>query len=237
MSGEKNPVTANKCLCQLKQPTTMIISWTYFWGKRRTAKLQIDTGKPKTVKSNQRSKLNKMISRAKLLAIALFVMLTAHVSAQTISKQFEIGFNLSQYHKDFGLGINLITPYFVKEKLAIKVGANMQWLENFNGTESTWTTYQNFQLGLRSRSTIVSDKIFIYGEGGVLTILPNSDFSTQNVDFGGYGLFGFEFRPTPRFAYYFELGGVGTGATADEIPGEPLYSNGFLTNVGFRIGL
>jgi len=53
---------------------------------------------------------------------------------------------------------------------------------------------------------------------------------------GGYGLFGFEFKIAPRFAYFIELGAVGTGATADKIESKPVYSNGFLTSVGLKIG-
>ena len=74
-------------------------------------------------------------------------------------------------------------------------------------------------------------------KGGILTILPNSDFSSQSSIFGGYGLFGFEFKPIPKFAYFIELGGAGTGATADKIAGKPIYSNGFLTCVGLRLKL
>ena len=175
--------------------------------------------------------------KTKTLVLALFIMLTTQVTAQTSPNKLEIGFNLSQYQKDFGLGLHLISPYFIKSTIAIKVGANIQWLEYINGTETTWATYQNFQLGIRGRSVIVSDKIFIYGEGGFITILPNSNFSSESSVFGGYGLFGFEFKPSPKFAYFIELGGVGTGATADKIAGKPIYSNGFLTNVGFRIGI
>ena len=121
--------------------------------------------------------------------------------------------------------------------MAIRGGANFQWFENFNGTETTLTTYHNFQLGIRGRSIIVSDKMFIYGEGGFITILPNSDVSSKSTDFGGYGLFGFEFIFNKNFAYFIELGGVGTGAKADKILGKPIFSNGFLTTVGFRIGI
>ena len=67
-------------------------------------------------------------------------------------------------------------------------------------------------------------------------ILPNSDFSSKSLVLGGYGLFGFEFKIAPRFAYFIELGAVGTGATADKIESKPVYSNGFLTNVGLKIG-
>jgi sterol desaturase/sphingolipid hydroxylase (fatty acid hydroxylase superfamily) len=183
----------------------------------------------------------KVSSKTTTLILALLVMLTAQVTAQTsrvcvAPNNFEIGFNMSQYQKDFGVGLHFRSPYFIMKSVAIKVGANLQWLENFNGTETTSTTYQNFQLGVRGRSVMVSENIFVYGEGGILTILPNSDFSSQRFISGGYGLFGFEFKPIPKFGYFIELGGVGTGATADRIESKPVYSNGFLTNVGLRIG-
>ncbi|HET8858906.1 hypothetical protein [Marivirga sp.] len=172
-----------------------------------------------------------------LLMVLLSIMLSGQVSAQTSPNKLEIGFNVSRYQKDIGLGLHLISPYFIKEKIAIKAGANLLWFEYFNGSETTFSLYQNFQLGIKVRNAIFSDKLFMYGEGGFLTILPNSAFSSESSVFGGYGLFGIEFRPSQKAAYFVELGGVGSGAIADKIAGEPKYSNGFLINVGYRIGL
>lgn len=169
--------------------------------------------------------------------MVIMFMLAVATQAQTSYKKVDIGFQLSQYQRDFGVGVHIISPYFLNSTMAIRAGANVQWFENFNGSETTWTTYQNVQLGVRSRNTIIEDKIFIYGEGGLLLILPNSDFSSESANLGGYGAFGFEFRPVSNFAYFIELGGVGSGATADKIAGKPIYSNGFLTNVGFRVGI
>ena len=177
--------------------------------------------------------MNKIVTTL----VLLLVILSNPISAQTKTNKLEIGMNVSQYQKDFGVGLHLISPYFAKSKVAVKLGANFQWLEHYNGTETTWTPYQNVQLGLRGRSAIIEDKIFIYGEGGIVTILTNSTFSSKTSTFGGYGLFGFEFKPSSTFAYFIELGGIGTGATADKLIGKPIYSNGFLTNVGFRVGL
>ncbi len=156
--------------------------------------------------------------------------------APTIPNNLEIGFNISQCQKDFGFGVQIISPYFMRKTIAIRAGASILWFENFNGTETTLTTYQSIQLGLRGRSVIVNHNISIYGEGGSFMVLPNSDFSSQRSVFGGYGLLGFEFRIVPRFAYFIELGGVGTGATADKIAGKPIYATGFLTNVGLKMG-
>jgi hypothetical protein len=188
-----------------------------------------------TVNSNSR------IGTLKVLAI--FFLLTAGLStsnlasAQTKSNRTEVGFNLSQYQKDFGVGLHVISPYFFKETIAIKAGLNNQWLQHFDGTETIQTAYQNIQLGMRGRSHMITHNISLYGEGGVFIILPNSNFSSHSLELGGYGLFGFEFRIVPRFAYFIELGGVGIGATADKIAGKPIYSNGFLTHAGIKIGL
>ncbi len=56
---------------------------------------------------------------------------------------------------------------------------------------------------------MVDDRIFIYGEGGGLVLFPSATFSTEKIRMGGYGLFGFEFYPSPRFSYFIELGGMG----------------------------
>lgn len=172
-----------------------------------------------------------------LLLLLLAGLLSAKVAqAQTNSNKIQIGSNISQYQKDFGIGLHVISPYFMRGAVAIKAGTNMQWFENSNGTKTTWTTYQNIQLGLRWRSKPVTQNIWVYGEGGPFIILPNSDFSSKGSALGGYGLFGFEFKLGPGFGYFIELGGVGTGATADKIADKPIYSNGFFTNVGIRIG-
>jgi len=161
---------------------------------------------------------------------------TACDSAQTNPNKLEIGFNISQYQNDFGIGVHVISPYVFRRTFAIKAGTNIQWFENFNGAETTLTTYQSIQLGIRGRRVIVTHHISVYGEGGSFIILPNSDFSSQRSVFGGYGLFGFEFKIVPGFAYFIELGGVSTGATADKVENKPIYSSGFLVNVGLKIG-
>lgn len=171
-----------------------------------------------------------------ILLFIVFFAFNLEIDGQGRPNKIEFGFNLNQFQEDFGVGIHLISPYFIHSKVAVRAGVNLQWFEYFNGTETTWSLYQNFQFGLRARNSIIENKLFIYGEGGIVTILPNTDFSSKSNEFGGYGLFGFEFKPSSKFGYFIELGGVGTGAKADELAIQPIYSNGFLTNVGFRIG-
>jgi hypothetical protein len=178
----------------------------------------------------------KKIKGARLHLLVTACLFTSNLTiAQTISDKPQIGFQISQYQKDFGIGLHVISPYFMRKTVALKAGTNIQWFEHSKGTETTWTTYQNIQLGMRGRSHEVTHNISIYGEGGAFFILPNSDFSSESLNFGGYGLFGFEFKICPTFGYFIELGGVGSGAAADKIAGKPIYSNGLFTNVGLRI--
>ena len=170
-----------------------------------------------------------------LVLLALF-LITLNLKGQDQTNKLELGFSINQFQKDFGLGIHLISPYFLHSKVAVRAGANLQWFEYFDGTETTWTPYQSIQLGLRSRSSIIENKIFIYGEGGVICLFPSNDFSGNSTDFGGYGLFGFEFKASQGFGYFIELGGVGTGARADQVVSKPIFSNGFMMAVGLRVG-
>lgn len=173
----------------------------------------------------------------KILTIVLLSISSMNLKAQTKKNSLAFGFNINQVQNDFGIGLELISPYFIKSSIAVKIGGSLKFLEHIDSLETTWTPYQNVQIGIRGRQAIIEDKLFIYGEGGSILLVPNKEFSTQSTVFGGYGLFGFEFKASDNFAFYLELGGVGTGARADKVANKPIYSNGFLTQVGFRITL
>lgn len=168
-----------------------------------------------------------------ILLLTAAVAINARAAEPKASNRPSIGFNVSQYQNDFGIGVHFLTPYFFNNSFAVKIGGNVQWLE-YSNPDARWTPYWNLQLGFRGREFIVGDKISIYGEGGLVMLLPNIEFSSRNFQAGGYGLFGFEFMTAYGLSYFIETGGIGTGARADKVPGGPIYSNGFMTNVGFR---
>jgi len=174
-----------------------------------------------------------------VIIIAAFICIGTMANAQEseLSKNFGFGFQLGQYQKDFGLGINLTSPYFAHEHLAIRVRGNLLWNEHLAGKEMTWSQYSNLSIGVVSVAGEIGNFMRLYGEGGFLMLFPNSDFSSEGIEMGGYGLFGFEFFFYPKGNYFIEIGGVGTGATADKVPGNPIYSNGLLINAGFRFQL
>jgi hypothetical protein len=154
------------------------------------------------------------------------------------SNHFSVGYNLNQLGKDFGVGININSPY-IKGVFAIKASENYQWVETFNGTNTEWIGYHNIRIGVASASGFVSENIRLYGEGGTTILVVNSKISNQTVSVGGYGLFGFEVftgkKESSHFSYFIELGGIGTGANASNLDHKPLLSNGFLASVGFRV--
>jgi len=168
-------------------------------------------------------------------ALVFMVCLTA--AAQDKKDNLAVGAHISQFQQNFGVGAHVISPYFANKKMAVKAAANLQWLQHTALDETTWTPYGNVQLGLRCRHEILEDKIFIYGEGGGVLLLPNNEFSSYKTVKGGYGLFGFEFKGSQSMGYFIELGGMGTGAKADRLSNKPIYSQGFTSSVGFRINL
>jgi hypothetical protein len=146
-----------------------------------------------------------------------------------------LGFQLGQFQKDFGFGLNVTSPFFAKGGMAVRVRGNLMWNEHLTPAfETTWTPYGNICLGMVGKGGEIGNFMRLYGEGGLLAILPSSEFSSQGLALGGYGGFGFEFFMTKAFNYYIEIGGVGTGATADKLPGKPIFSNGLMIQVGFR---
>lgn len=183
------------------------------------------------------------MKRALIISI-LFIAIASLSMAQggrTPSKNhISFGGHLNNYQNDFGLGIDVTSYYFFQGATAFRLRANYMWHEHpdINSGNITWSPYYNFQFGVLATGTVIANFIRLYGEGGMVLILPNSDFSSESVNIGGYGIFGFEFfmsqNPQSSVSYFIELGGMGSGAKADKIPGKPIYSNGFTATVGFR---
>jgi hypothetical protein len=88
---------------------------------------------------------------------------------------------------------------------------------------------------------VVAGCIRLYGEGGLLLVLPGQSFATERTHTGGYGHFGFEFLMgapgRQRASYFMELGTVGAEARADRQVGKPIYMNGFSISTGIRLYL
>ena len=157
------------------------------------------------------------------------------------ANHFSMGYNLNDFGHDFGVGINITSPYFANKKVAVKISENFQWLNHIGADgKYTWTGYNNVRIGMVSGGFMLNNTIRLYGEGGVTFLISPSTITSNTTHAGGYGLFGFEFfinTPKNNLSYFIELGGIGTGAIADKVAASPIYSNGFMSSVGFRIYL
>lgn len=172
--------------------------------------------------------------------MAIFLFSTGCAFAQNRpadQNRFAIGAGIQQQQNDFGLGINLTSPYFASGAVAIRAQAGVNWLDRPVDGAGTWQPYMSNRLGIVARTAIIEDKVNVYGKGGGVLLVPNSTFSSDGLKSGGYGLFGFELCLSPTLVQYLEVGGIGTGARADKLPGNPIYANGLHIGVGMRVHL
>lgn len=149
---------------------------------------------------------------------------------------FSLGIHLNLLPRDFGVGMNITSPYFVNSKIAARVSTNYQWFQTANISGSPkWALYNNVRAGFIGVTGFIGKSIRVYGEGGLVVIIPNTDASDK-ITSGGYGQLGFEFFLVQRTnSFFIEIGGIGTGAMAEKLNGAPMYSNGLLTGIGFRL--
>jgi len=175
--------------------------------------------------------------------LVLAIALSAKGQEKQISDKFALGFQICQYQKDFGIGINMTSPYFADGHMAFRLRGNLMYLEHLTVSEkdkekeaeTVWTPYGNASFSFVGSSQIISNFLRLYGEGGVICLFPSGEFSSDSYAMGGFGLFGFEFYMSSKHNYFIELGGMGTGAKADKVQTQPIYSNGFIINTGFRL--
>lgn len=175
-----------------------------------------------------------MYKKIILISILLTVHFSLKAQKEELNTGFGIGYQLVQYQQDFGFGINAVSPYFANKRIGIRLKTNLMYNQNVIDGLSDWTPYGNVSLGVIGVAGKVSERIRLYGEGGFIALLPANEFSSTNFEFGGYGLFGFEFFFNKGGNYFIEIGGVGIGATADKVATQPIYSNGLTISTGIR---
>ena len=182
--------------------------------------------------------MRKLMLSATLLFTALYSHAQQSSPAAALPRKMTVGFNLNNFGRDFGLGLNVSSPTFFGGHAAIRATANYQWVSHLNTKgQEMWTGYTLFHLGAVGINKAIADGIFLYGEGGVSLTVMDATMSSEQAVIGGYGLFGFEFLMPGPVSYYIELGGSGSGAVADKLPSSPIVANGFLAATGFRVRL
>lgn len=176
-----------------------------------------------------------------ILCVTLLVSITLPSVSQAQlpdkANKFSIGGNVNRFQDDFGVGLVMTSPFFNNGKMALQASVIMNYHEGIPLGETTfgWMPYTTIKFGTIGVAGVIANTIRLYGGGGLVVIMPNEDFSDETV-IGGYGVFGFEFfmGENAPVSYYMELGGIGTGARAELLPGEPIYANGFSATVGVK---
>ncbi len=156
------------------------------------------------------------------------------------SNRFSVGIQISSFGGDFGWGVHFTSPYFAKKRLAIRLSAQYHYYEHLdsNATETLWTPYPAFKLGFVSTSKVLINFLRLYSHTGALIVVPNTVFSDIPIAFGAYTKLGAEalFSSNGKAwgSYFFEGGWIGLFSKANRLPGNPVYSNGFLAATGVR---
>jgi hypothetical protein len=155
---------------------------------------------------------------------------------------FSLGMNLHRFQDDFGMSLIVGTPTLFGDSTRFTVGGGIAWYpyrELSDGTE-VWEWYGHTRAVVEGGGRIEGLPLRLYGVGGLILLLTPDRLASRPVHPGGYGGFGFEFY-MPRagrdgpVSYLVELGGIGTGAQADNAIGTPIFANGFLVTVGMRV--
>ncbi|MBC8484439.1 MAG: hypothetical protein H8D45_00140, partial [Bacteroidetes bacterium] len=80
------------------------------------------------------------MKRLTFLVLIVFGLIgVANAQEEKISNKFGMGFQLNQYQNDFGLGLNMTSPYFAHDKIAVRFRGNFMFNEHVKNNETTWT--------------------------------------------------------------------------------------------------
>jgi len=175
--------------------------------------------------------------KRKMTVLVLLVTLTAALWAK--GTPLALGFGLSDSAGNLGLNLEVSSPSFAKDFLMVRAESQLDFLSAYrNNPDVQWEKFSTHRLGLVGCGGWNSETIRLYGEFGALLAVPSSAFSDDAMQWGIYGLFGYEFffmsGENSPVAYYLEAGTNGLFDNADRIPGNPDYYSGFNVRTGLR---
>lgn len=175
--------------------------------------------------------------RALPLAIYCLVFLNlSSIQAQENNlKKFTLGTQFQQVQGDLGFGIHLLTPGFLGG-FRVKNSYNRNYVFHPDNQGSTTTSaYWNMNFGTRYQFVVV-ENINFYVEAGSQMLINPSTVSSEQFNFGGYGLAGMEIfiseNLNKNLSFFLEMGGAGNNSRADKLPTQPKLATGFHASVG-----
>jgi hypothetical protein len=166
--------------------------------------------------------------------------LTQIASAQGTEESdvWKYGLHFSNWQQDGGAGISVSSPFY--QGMAIRLKSQMMVHEylNDNTGQTSLAYYAATSAGLAFVIGRIGETVRIYGEGGPVMVLPSSEFTSDNLTFGGYLIMGSEWiasRSRTYLSFFLETGYGGTLARADLARNSPYFATGFLLNAGIRL--
>jgi hypothetical protein len=173
------------------------------------------------------------------LVLANTALAAAEAAAGTGDSGFGLDLQLRQDSGDFGLGLGISSPrFFSLMHLVLDIDVHWKAGTLKGAADETWVPYGGARLGIMSGSDLADGAGRLYGGGGILALLPLG-ISDSPFGLGGFGVFGVQFylEKSRHAAYFFEMGGEGSGLAADRFSGSPRAMNGFFAKTGFRLWL
>ncbi len=109
----------------------------------------------------------KNVSR--LLTVILITMSSSFLvkgQEDELNKKMSIGGQLGQYQNDFGIGLNVTSPYFSSASMALRFRGNLMFHQHLDQSKTVWSSYSNFSLGLLTTAGEMGGFVCTYAEGG-----------------------------------------------------------------------
>jgi hypothetical protein len=176
--------------------------------------------------------------RSILVALSLVLVgstALADGSFRDNADSLSIGFDVSSFSNNYGVGGVIVSPKLLDGRLWFQLAGDYAWVQGNAGSNADWFPYGNFRLGICSGRFLADNvPIRFYTEAGAVLLVNGSSLSSEKTHWGTIGLIGLEFFLDSHAAPFIELGGMGTGAKADQLQGVPIYANGFVASWGFK---
>ena len=152
-----------------------------------------------------------------------------------------VGMTVQRLQDNFGMSGTWSSRAFFNEKARTTASGGVAWYPN--GTSASgdqeWVPFGHSRVVVESGHRVGGAPLRLYGFGGAILIFRSERLSSDVLALAGTGGFGFEFfAPTGMVnapvSYFIEIGGVGSGARAANLSGQPILLNGFVVQSGLR---
>jgi len=185
----------------------------------------------------------KYLTLAKAIILITFLHLPGFTFSQIDSvllkrvSRVSVGAYAGIQGLDPGLGLDITSPAFLKQRLTVRIHGNINWLEWYKVQTNDWVTYPELGATL-VYNTRPSQRMRLYVEAGPFFLFPSREFSDKKFETGFTGLAGAEmfvsYRPHLTISYFFGGGFALCYADAEKLDNRPGYGDGFIFRNGLR---